>query len=375
MAAHTGARELAVYGGASIERQLRALRKGIDVVVGTPGRIIDLNNRRELALGEVEVLVLDEADRMLDMGFIDDIRFILSKLPSKRQTLLFSATMPPEIRALADEYMHAALEIRVSADELTVPDTEQVFYRIGRRNKIWALVKILEREKPTQALIFCNTKRGCDLVTRRLREAGYQAEALHGDFSQARREAVLAKFREGKLKLLVASDVAARGLDIVENSHVINYDTPDTPEAYVHRIGRTGRMGRTGKAITFVTKEDEGSIQGIAVFAGATITEMELPEAARGDRVRKVVDFDHLANPFGMVPLTINVGGRDAMKKNDLVDFVTKRARVPEAMVGRVEVGPESTRFEVYKAHAERTIQALSRVTFNGRRLEVKFAE
>jgi ATP-dependent RNA helicase DeaD len=309
---------------------------------------------------------------MLDMGFIDDIRFILSKLPKKRQTLLFSATMPPEIRALADEYMHAPLEVRVSADELTVPDTEQVFYRIGRRNKIWALVKILEREKPAQALIFCNTKRGCDLVTRRLREAGYQAEALHGDFSQSRREAVLSNFREGKLKLLVASDVAARGLDIVEMSHVINYDTPDTPEAYVHRIGRTGRMGRTGKAITFVTKEDEGAIQGIAVFAGATITEMELPEALRGDRVRKVVDYDHLASPFGMVTLSINVGERDGLKKNDLIDFVMKRAKVPEAMVGRVEVAPDSTKFEVYKAHAERAIQALSRQTFNGRRLEVK---
>jgi ATP-dependent RNA helicase DeaD len=312
---------------------------------------------------------------MLDMGFIDDIRFILSKLPKRRQTLLFSATMPPEIRALADEYMHNTLSVQVSADELTVPTTEQVFYRVGRRNKMWALTRLLEVEKPTLALIFCNTKRGCDLVTRRLREAGYRAEALHGDFSQARREAVLTKFREGTLKLLVASDVAARGLDIEETSHVINYDTPDSPESYVHRVGRTSRAGREGKAITFVTKEDEGAMAAIEVFAGTRIKEASLGEPESTDRVRKVVDYDHAANAFGMVRLRIGVGAKDGLRKYDLIDFVTKKARIAESMVGHVEIAQDQAVFDVYKDYADRTITALSRSTFNGRPLAVQLAE
>jgi ATP-dependent RNA helicase DeaD len=375
MGVHLPFKELAVYGGASIERQVRALRQGIDIVVGTPGRVIDLVNRRELKIEEVEILVLDEADRMLDMGFIDDIRFILSKLPSKRRTLLFSATMPPEIRALADEYMHNPLSVQVSADVLTVPSTEQIFYRVGRRNKMWALTRILQKEKPTLALIFCNTKRGCDLVTRRLREAGYRAEALHGDFSQARREAVLQKFRDGTLKLLVASDVAARGLDIEETSHVINYDTPDSPESYVHRVGRTSRAGREGKAITFVTKEDEGAMAAIEVFAGTRIREEPLGEPETTDRVRKVVDYDHAANAFGMVRLVLGVGSKDGLRKYDLIEFVTKKARINESMVGHVEIEESQSVIEVFKDYADRTLQAMARSTYNGRPLKARIGD
>ena len=375
MAAHAKLRELAVYGGASIERQVRALRQGVEVVVGTPGRVIDLTNRRELKLDAVEILVLDEADRMLDMGFIDDIRFILSKLPRERLTMLFSATIPPEIRALADEYLKAPLFLQVSADTLTVPSTEQVFYKVGRRNKVWALSRILEAEKPERALIFCNTKRGCDLVVRRLKEAGFRADAIHGDFSQARREAVLNKFRSGDLKILVASDVAARGLDIEETRPVINYDTPDSIEAYVHRIGRTSRAGREGKAITFVTKEDEGAIHQIAVIIGATIKEIELPDPARTDRVRKVVDFDHLANAFGMVPVRIEVGEKDGLRKYALVDFVCSKARVAESMVGHVNVQASQTDFEVHKSVVERVLRSIEKATFNGRALKARTAE
>jgi len=375
MGAHTKARELAIYGGASIERQVLALRKGVEVVVGTPGRVIDLVNRRELKIERVELLVLDEADRMLDMGFIDDIKFILSRLPKERQTLLFSATIPPEIRTLADEYLRAPLFLQVSADTLTVPTTEQVFLRVGRRNKLWALARLLEAEKPERALIFCNTKRGCDLVTRRLREAGFKADAIHGDFSQPRREEVLSKFRTGALKLLVASDVAARGLDIEETSHVINYDTPDSVEAYVHRIGRTSRAGREGKAVTFVTREDEGAIAQIAVVVGAKIKEEELPTPKSSDRVRKVVDFDHLANGFGMVPVRIEVGTRDGLKRNDLLNFVKAKARVSDAMMGHVAVGEADSKFEVHKSCAERVLRSIERSTFNGRRLNPKASD
>ena len=368
----TDFRPLSVYGGASIERQVSALRKGVDGVVGTPGRIIDLVNRRELRLDGVEVLVLDEADRMLDMGFIDDIRYILSKLPRERQTLLFSATMPPEIMALADDHMQSPLTIQVSSDVLTVPTTEQVFHRIGRRNKLWALTRILEAEKVNRALIFCNTKRGVDLVTRRLKEANFDAEALHGDFSQARREAVLRQYREGKVRLLVASDVAARGLDIEETSHVINYDTPDSPESYVHRVGRTSRAGREGKAITFVTKEDEGAIHEIQVFAGTRIREVLLPDPSRRDRVRKVVDFDHLANAFGMVPLEVDVGTKDGLRTYDLVRFLAKIASVEESMIGHIEIGESSTRFDVHKARVERVMRSLERSKWRGRPIRVE---
>jgi ATP-dependent RNA helicase DeaD len=371
MTATTDFRVLSVYGGASIEKQVRALRQGVDAVVGTPGRVIDLTNRRELKLDAVDVLVLDEADRMLDMGFIDDIRYILSKLPATRQTLLFSATMPPEIMALADDHMRNPLTVQVSADVLTVPTTEQVFYRVGRRNKMWALTRILEAEKVNRALVFCNTKRGVDLVTRRLKEANMHADALHGDFSQARREAVLRKFREGKVRLLVASDVAARGLDIEETSHVINYDTPDSPESYVHRVGRTSRAGREGKAITFVTKEDEGAVHEIQVFAGTRIREEELPEPSREDRIRMVVDFDHLANAFGMVPLEVNIGTKDGLRTYDLVRFLGKIARVEESMIGHIEIGDASTRFDVHKQRVERVLQSLRKTKWRGRAIRV----
>lgn len=306
---------------------------------------------------------------MLDMGFIDDIKFILSRLPKERQTMLFSATIAPEIRALADDYMKSPEFIQVSADTLTVPTTEQIYYRVGRRNKVWALSRILETEKPERALIFCNTKRGCDLVVRRLNESGFRADALHGDFSQARREAVLNKFREGKLKLLVASDVAARGLDIEETSHVINYDTPDSVEAYVHRIGRTSRAGREGKAITFVTKEDEGAISQIAVVVGAHIKELDIGEPKSSDRVRKVVDFDHLANAFGMVPVSIEVGSKDGLKRYDLLTFIKAKSRVSDAMLGHVVVDESASKFEVHKSCAERVLRSIERATFNGRRL------
>ncbi len=375
MTDHTDFRPLSVYGGASIERQVRALRQGVDCVVGTPGRIIDLVNRRELRLDSVEILVLDEADRMLDMGFIDDIRYILSKLPSQRQTMLFSATMPPEIMALADNHMQSPLTVQVSSDVLTVPTTEQVFYRVGRRNKMWALTRILQAEDVNRALIFCNTKRGVDLVTRRLKEANFDAEALHGDFSQASRESVLRKYREGKVRLLVASDVAARGLDIEETSHVINYDTPDSPESYVHRVGRTSRAGREGKAIMFVTKEEEGAIHEIQVFAGALIQEEELPVPSRSDRVRKVVDFDHVANAFGMVPIEVDVGTKDGLRTYDLVRFLAKIASVEESMIGHIEIGEDSTGFEVHKQRIERVLRSLRRSKWRGRPIRVELRE
>jgi len=248
---------LAVYGGASIGPQISKLERGVTLVVGTPGRVMDLMRRGELGLDGIRTVVLDEADRMLDMGFVADIEWILERTPKERQTLLFSATMPGEIRALANRYMRDPVYIRVSTDDdLTVDATEQIYLRVGRRNKIWALSRLLDEDDPELTIVFCNTKVAVDMVSRRLKEVGYSVGELHGDLRQTKRERVLDKFRESKVRILVASDVAARGLDIEDTSLVVNYDIPEDPESYVHRIGRTSRMGRKGKAVTFVTSNE-----------------------------------------------------------------------------------------------------------------------
>ncbi|HXZ23308.1 MAG TPA: DEAD/DEAH box helicase, partial [Methanomassiliicoccales archaeon] len=326
-------RVLAVYGGASIENQIAELQKGIDIVVGTPGRIIDHMKRGTLDLRDLYYLVLDEADRMLDMGFIDDIRYILSKLPRNRQTMLFSATIPGTVRELAAKHMHEPETLIISEDELVLPNTEQVYFNVGRRNKIWALCRVLDREKP-KAIIFCSTKRMVDILTKGLVSYGYPAAALHGDLTQARREKVLQDFREGKIMLLVATDVAARGLDIEGVTHVINYDVPENPEVYVHRIGRTGRAGHIGKAITFVTTDEQHLLSGIKDFSGVGVKKEEVPEIEGRETVRKVLDFDETSDVFGMVKFRINLGRRDKATSADLSDLITRSSRISEFAVG-----------------------------------------
>lgn len=246
-------RTLPIYGGQSIEMQIRALQRGVHIVVGTPGRIMDHLNRKTLILNQVKTVVLDEADEMLDMGFIDDIEFILKEAPVPRQTVLFSATMPNAIKSLAGNYMTNPQNIAVSRDTLTVPKIEQVYYAVRKENKLNVLCRILDMESVGLSIIFCRTKKGVDELAESLQGRGYLAEGLHGDLSQAQRNRVMKKFRDANIELLIATDVAARGLDIDNVSHVINYDIPQDPESYVHRIGRTGRAGKSGLAITLVT--------------------------------------------------------------------------------------------------------------------------
>jgi ATP-dependent RNA helicase DeaD len=254
---------LAVYGGVSIEKQIEILRRGVQVVVGTPGRVIDHLERRTLRLDNVQIVVLDEADRMLDMGFVDDIRTILETVPKHRQMMLFSATMPDSIQYLARDYMTEHEVVAVSKDELTVKDTEQVYCEVDYYNKIDTLKKVLEEDKVESAIIFCNTKMGADKLAYVLHKMRYPAEAIHGNLSQMRRNKVMEEFKSGKVRLLIATDVAARGLDIKGVSHVINYNVPQDPKNYVHRIGRTGRAGHPGKAITFVTEKEREFLDGI----------------------------------------------------------------------------------------------------------------
>ena len=273
-----GLRVLPIYGGQPYERQERRLHKGVHVVVGTPGRTLDLIRRKSLKLRDVRFVILDEADEMLKMGFIEDIETILSSTDAKaRQTLLFSATFSDDIRQLARKYMHTPEHITVEAEEVTGINVAQRYYIMQEKDKIPALCRLLEVENQQSTLIFARTKVGAAELAEKLIDRGYTAVAIHGDLSQQERERILGRFRAGDLTILVATDVIARGVDIPEVSHVINYDIPQLAIEYVHRIGRTGRAGRSGDAITLVTPRQTRSLKMIEEYIGKHITKMQLP--------------------------------------------------------------------------------------------------
>ncbi|MGB6349389.1 MAG: DEAD/DEAH box helicase, partial [Pseudolabrys sp.] len=248
-------------GGVPINRQIRALARGAEVLVATPGRLLDLVHQRALRLDQIEVLVLDEADRMLDMGFIHDIKKIVAMLPKARQTLFFSATMPQEITRLADAMLRDPARVAVTPQASTVDRIEQRVILTEKASKPSLLVEVLKTEKTNRVLVFTRTKHGADKVVRGLQKAGHAAEAIHGNKSQSQRERVLAAFRDGKLRTLIATDIAARGIDVDGVSHVVNYDLPNIPESYVHRIGRTARAGAEGVAISFCDHEERAYLR------------------------------------------------------------------------------------------------------------------
>jgi superfamily II DNA/RNA helicase len=258
-------------GGVPINRQIRALTAGVDVLVATPGRLLDLMQQRAVHLDRVEIVVLDEADRMLDMGFIHDIRRIVAKLPTKRQTLLFSATMPREIADLASRMLRDPVRVSVTPAAATVERVEQRLLHVDRASKPALLVEVLRKEPIDRALVFTRTKRGADKVVRALAKAGLAAEAIHGNKSQNQRERVLSAFRAGHVRTLIATDIAARGIDIEGISHVVNYDLPNVPESYVHRIGRTARAGADGIAISFCDPEEAALLRDIEKLIRMTI--------------------------------------------------------------------------------------------------------
>nr|WP_304766840.1 DEAD/DEAH box helicase [Candidatus Burarchaeum sp.] len=268
---------LPIYGGASINVQIDNLRRGVHIVVGTPGRLIDHLERGTLRLEGVKMVVLDEADRMLDMGFIEDIDLILSKIPSKHQTMLFSATMPDEIMALTHKYMHAPQKVLVSKDEISVKEISHFFAPIPEpRARFRAVTEYLKKHKPPLAIIFTRTKMAADNLVEGLQRMGVKAEALHGDLSQRKRDTVMQMFRQKRISVLVASDLAARGLDVSDVSHVINYHLPDEPSIYVHRTGRTGRVGKQGIAFSLVLPDQQGLLGDIERFAGITMAEEKI---------------------------------------------------------------------------------------------------
>ncbi|MGM0830943.1 MAG: DEAD/DEAH box helicase [Bacillota bacterium] len=300
------ARVLSVYGGQDIQRQIRAMKKNPHIIVGTPGRLLDHIKRKTLNLENVETLVLDEADEMLNMGFIEDIESILETVPSTRQTLLFSATMPDPIRRIANRFMTEPEVIKVKSKEVTVSNIEQYFTKVSEKEKFDTLSRLIDVQSPELAIVFGRTKRRVDELARALSIRGYLAEGIHGDLSQARRMTVLKKFKEGRIDILIATDVAARGLDISGVTHVYNFDIPQDPESYVHRIGRTGRAGKKGMSITFVTPREMGYLKIVEQTTKKKMTALKPPSLNEALEGQQRLALEKLA---------------EAAKESDLKDY------------------------------------------------------
>ncbi len=425
--AHVGAREIAIYGGQPIDRQIRALRAGADVVVGTPGRLLDHLRRGTLRLGNLRMVVLDEGDEMLDMGFIDDIEAILQAAPAVRQTAVFSATIPVPIRRLIDRYLREPAHVRVTPEHLVAPSIDQFYYEVRGVDRSEALCRILDVENVDRGIIFCRTKRGVDELAAVLQARGYPCEAIHGDMAQPQRNRALARFRDGTTELLVATDVAARGLDIEAVTHVINYDVAQSPEAHVHRIGRTGCAGRSGVAITLVLPREWRQLRSISEATGARIARRPLPTAAdvalaaRDSFRRQLLEtlqdgdlsgFLDLAQDMseehsavrvaaaaiklamdggratpvgrgegrsdapeglggggepGMQRLFLNIGSRQGVRPADVVRTIAGETGMPGSAVGAIDIHEDYTFVEVPRDLAGDAIAAIRRTRIAGR--------
>ncbi|MFD1362002.1 DEAD/DEAH box helicase [Lentibacillus salinarum] len=302
-----GVRSMSVYGGQHMERQIRALKDGPSIVVATPGRLLDHMRRKTIRTADVKTTVLDEADEMLNMGFIDDIRDILKNIPEDRQTLLFSATMPKEIRDIATNLMNSPKEVKVKAKEMTVENIDQYFIEIPEKQKFDTLTNHLDYYAPALAIVFSRTKKRVDEITDGLQTRGFRAEGIHGDLTQGKRMSVLNKFKNSRVDVLVATDVAARGLDISGVTHVYNFDIPQDPEGYVHRIGRTGRAGRTGEAISFITPREMAHLNLIEKVTKSKMKRMAPPtfqeakhgqQQAAADKLRKKIEKQELQDYY-----------------------------------------------------------------------------
>lgn len=317
------AKVLAVYGGQEIGRQIRALRNNPQIVVGTPGRLLDHIKRKTLKLDNVQTLVLDEADEMLNMGFIEDINTIMSSVPDSRQTLLFSATMPGPIRKIAETFMKNPEIVKIQSKAMTVENIDQYFVKAQEREKFDVLTRILNVQQPDLAIVFGRTKRRVDEVSHALTIRGYTAEGIHGDLTQAKRMSVLRQFKEGKIDILVATDVAARGLDISGVTHVYNFDIPQDPESYVHRVGRTGRAGKSGVAVTFVTPRELGYLRIVEDTTKKRMTPLIPPssdEALIGQQRLAVEQLSEIVDKNGLNDYTQLAS--EMLSKYDATDIV-----------------------------------------------------
>lgn len=344
-------RVLPVYGGQSISQQIRHLRSGVQIVVGTPGRIMDHIRRETIDISNLKMVVLDEADEMLNMGFQEDVEWILSHTPDTRQTALFSATMPRQVKRIAEKYLQEAVNIEIEQKTLTVPTISQFYVNVSENQKTDALTRLLETETATgeAVLIFHRTKLGADALTDKLQARGYSAEAMHGDMNQTQREAVVKKLKSGAVEIVVATDVAARGLDVERIATVINYDMPSDTENYVHRIGRTGRAGRIGKAVLFVTPRQQRMLRDIERYTKQKIEPLKLPTqadvAARRvqilkERILKTLDEQNLELYLSLIEDLIDESGNDATEIAAAATFLAVGEKTLE-----VKIEPKSQQF------------------------------
>ena len=366
---------VAVFGGAPIREQQSRLRHGAQVVVATVGRMMDLISRQSLVLTAARYVVLDEADEMLDLGFIEDVEKILRMCPGGRQTLLFSATMPAPVARLAEQYMYDPVTIRVTPRKLTVDSVEQAYVMVEPRKKLERLAEVLKAEEPEQAIIFVRTKIGAARLGRDLGDKGLRVKALHGDLSQGQRDGVMISFKEHKTPLLVATDIAARGLDIEHVTHVINYDLPNNAEIYVHRIGRTGRVGRTGRAITFATSKQAGELKEIEKVVKAHIGEWEPPE----ERLEHAPTPRHREGPpapaaNGTVKLFVNRGKQGGISEDDLSWALREGAVLPEDAIHSIRVLDRFSFVEVSADQAERAVEYLDGTKLKGKQIRMEIA-
>ena len=420
-------RVLPVYGGQSMEQQVRRLRGGTHVVVGTPGRIMDHLRRGTLGVDAIRTVVLDEADEMLRMGFLEDVEWILSRMPAGRQMALFSATMPPEIRRIAGRHLRDPETVRDERQTLTVPTVDQRYLNVVERQKLDALTRVLDVEASEATLVFVRTKTGAADVAQRLQARGYAAEAMHGDMTQQQREAVVRGLRTGQVEIAVATDVAARGLDVERISHVVNYDVPHDAESYVHRIGRTARAGRPGTAILFVTPRETRLLRTIERYTGQRLAPMRMPTAAAvaarrtasfkqrllgataedglepyltlveelseeagldmaelaaaaarlatGDRPLHVTIEPEPPAPAadgGMVRLFLDAGRQAGVRPADIVGAVAGEADIPGHAIGAIDIYERFAFVEVPAAYAERVLERMQHVKIRNRPVKVK---
>ena len=447
---------LPVYGGSSIESQIRALRSGVQIIVATPGRLIDLINRGVVKLADVHTVVLDEADEMLNMGFVDSINDILSHVPDDRKMLMFSATMPPEVARIAQRFMHDPLEIVVGTRNEGAKNVRHIYYMVNARDKYLALKRIADNNPNIYAIIFCRTRRDTQEIADKLIADGYNADALHGDLSQQQRDIVMRKFRDRVITLLVATDVAARGLDVDDLTHVINYGLPDDTAVYTHRSGRTGRAGKTGVSIAIIHSREKGKLREIERIIGKKFERKEVPtpehiiekqlynladrlervevndseidryipgvakklswlsaedllkrvlslefnrlldyykdapkidfidekparkEGKRGDKrgePRSDKDKDRRTAERGMERVYVNLGKADGFFAGNLIDMLNKNIPGQRVDVGRIDLLPAYSLFDVRKADARRVVAGLKGLEFFGKRVFSEIAD
>ncbi|MDP4145220.1 MAG: DEAD/DEAH box helicase [Bacillota bacterium] len=423
IAKYTKVKLLPVYGGQPIERQIRAIKSGVDIIVGTPGRVMDLMRRGIIDLSYINFLVLDEADEMLNMGFIEDIEYIVKNSNSERQTMLFSATMPDEIKKLAKRYMKAETKhITIAKNAMTVSTIGQFYYEIKQKDRFESLCRILDVDEPSTAIIFCKTKKGVDELVGAMQARGYSVEGMHGDMNQNQRMNTLRKFKEGNLEFLVATDVAARGIDVENVTHVINYDLPQDVESYVHRIGRTGRARKEGVAYTLVTSREYITLKQIEKATKSKIKRKEIPTiddiffakykniftrvketlenedykrfvplAADLDEEFNLVDvaaalmkivydkevsFEYTENNIGsdtnFIRLFITVGRKDRLNPKILLQFFNQTARVNKEDIGDIDILEKFSFVDVTESAAKRILNNCIDERLCGRRVKVE---